>query len=119
MLYLDRRVNETILLINNATGEQITLVVLNVKGKVITLGFDDSNKSHTILRKEVKQRQENHDNPNPFYRDRIPHWYKKTKKVEEKDSLQELVDDLIPTTESSDMTINTNTDDLVTTQSVA
>jgi len=98
MLHLDRRVNETILLIHNETGEEITLVILDVRGKNITLGFEDNNKSHTILRKEVKQRQENHDNPNPFYKDRVPHWYKKNKaKKEDKDGLAELVDQLIPT----------------------
>jgi carbon storage regulator CsrA len=100
MLHLNRKKNESIFIEHVDTGEVIELVVLEVKGKTVKLGFENESKSHTILRKEVKQKQLGNENPNPFYRDRIPSYWRTIKfPTPPSDGLEELVDTLIPSTE--------------------
>lgn len=77
MLYLNRRRNESTYIIDNVTKQEVEVVILDIKGDVIQLGFVDPDNKYTILRKEVKQRQENHELPNPFFKDKIPARYKR------------------------------------------
>lgn len=118
MLHLNRKKNEVIYLQNNSTGEIVTLVVLEVRGKTVKLGFENDSRSHTVLRKEVKQKQENHENPNPYYMDRIPKSYL-FKKEQQKNNpttfnkdekLEGLVDQLFNENSSNDSTTTTAND---------
>jgi carbon storage regulator CsrA len=72
MLNLNRKSNQSIFIRDNDTGKELELIVLSIEGKTVKLGFEGDSQKFTILRKEVKQREENHENPNPFYKDRIP-----------------------------------------------
>ena len=126
MLHLNRQKNQVIHLTHNESGDTVDVVVLEVRGKTVKLGFENDTKSHTILRKEVKQAQQNHADPNPFYRDKKPtpphqstpqrtSSYPLTSKTiqsipmvdmqEEVDGLEQLVDKLIPTTEDKTATV--------------
>lgn len=75
MLFLNRKPNEVIYIQDSETGETLTLLVTKVHGKTVTLGFENDSKKFTILRKEVKERQDGKDFPNPFYKDRIPKFW--------------------------------------------
>lgn len=77
MLYLNRRRNESTYIIDNATKQEVEVVVLDIQGNVVQLGFVDQANNYTILRKEVRQRQEGHELPNPFFKDKVPAKYKK------------------------------------------
>jgi carbon storage regulator CsrA len=103
MLHLNRKPNESIYIIDNETGHTVELVILEVKGKTVKLGFENADRSSTILRKEIKQKKENHDNPNPYYKDKIPQFFRSTKPVEEvNDGLEQYVNDLIPATDTEE-----------------
>lgn len=98
MLFLDRKKNQSIELYNKKTGEVIHVIILDVHGGNIRLGFEDPTNSCTILRKEVRQRNEGSATPNPFYDDRIPNTHKPSIQKElESDPLMTLLDELIPT----------------------
>ncbi len=112
MLHLNRKKSEVIHLTHNDSGETVDIVVLEIKGRTVKLGFENASKSHTILRKEVKQAQEKNTDPNPYYRDKKPtqvyqgysdrQGMKSIPMVDMKetvDGLEQLVDELIPTTE--------------------
>lgn len=106
MLHLNRKKNEVIHLIHNETGQTIDVVVLEIRGKTVKLGFEDDTKSHTVLRKEVRQAQQQYKDPNPYYKDRKPtppqiHGLPLLDMREEVDGLEKLVDELIPTTEET------------------
>jgi sRNA-binding carbon storage regulator CsrA len=111
MLHLNRKQGEVIHLTHKGSGETIDLVVLEVRGKTVKLGFEDAAKSHTVLRKEVRQAQEGFSNPNPYYRDEKPvinqhkpYGITKVPLIDMKtavDDLQQIVDELIPTTEET------------------
>lgn len=85
MLYLNRKVNETIVVIDNATGKQFQVVVLDAYPKyneerrvyeaTVKIGLEDVDKNYTFLRKEVLQREAKNPNPNPFYKDQLPSWW--------------------------------------------
>lgn len=77
MLYFNRCRNESTYIIDNKTKQEIEVVILDIQDNVVQLGFVDPDNNYTILRKEVKQRQENHELPNPFFKDRIPARYKR------------------------------------------
>jgi carbon storage regulator CsrA len=105
MLHLNRKPNESIIIIDNETGHQVELVVLEVKGKTVKLGFANEDKSSTILRKEIKQKKENHPNPNPYYKDKIPHFFRSVNQQVEtppNDGLEKYIGELIPTTEETE-----------------
>lgn len=110
MLHLNRKKGEVIHLIHNQTGEQVDLVILEVKGKIVKIGFENDTKTHTILRKEVRQAQQKHTSPNPWYKDQKPTYNNHESRLGIKnipmvdmqktvDGLEQLVDELIPTTE--------------------
>ncbi len=99
MLHLDRKKNQSVELYHKGTGQVIHVIVLDIQGKNVRLGFEDSTNSSTILRKEVRQRNEGKDNPNPFYDDRIPNYHKPKESLP--DPLEALLDELIPNTEDS------------------
>lgn len=115
MLHLNRKKNEVIHLTHNESGETVDIVILEIKGRTVKLGFENPSKSHTILRKEVKQSQDKNTDPNPYYRDKKPtplyQGYTDTRQgiknipmvdmVEAVDGLEQLVDSLIPTTEEA------------------
>jgi sRNA-binding carbon storage regulator CsrA len=116
MLHLNRQKNQVIHLTHNESGDTVDVVVLEVRGKTVKLGFENDTKSHTILRKEVKQAQQNHADPNPFYRDKKPTPYEgrplgrvstipMVDMQEAVDGLEQLVDQLIPTTEDKSATV--------------
>lgn len=116
MLHLNRKKNEVIHLTHNESGETVDIVILEIKGRTVKLGFENPSKSHTILRKEVKQSQDKNTDPNPYYRDKKPtplyQGYTDTRNssgiknipmvdmVEAVDGLEQLVDSLIPTTDA-------------------
>jgi carbon storage regulator CsrA len=104
MLHLNRKPNESIYIIDNETGHTVELVILEVKGKTVKLGFENADRSSTILRKEIKQKKENHDNPNPYYKDKIPQFYRSTPRVEEtpNDGLEKYLDTIIPATDTEE-----------------
>lgn len=116
MLHLNRKKGEVIHLIHNQTGEQVDLVILEVKGKIVKIGFENDTKTHTILRKEVRQAQQEHPSPNPWYKDQKPtNSYNHDSRLGIKnipmvdmqktvDGLEQLVDELIPTTEEPEAT---------------
>ena len=101
MLYLRRRKNESLYIKDNNTGAEIELVILDIfeegKGpsrrKTVQLGFVDDAKRYTFLRKEVKQRVEDHPSPNPYYLDRMPIGYKPKSQEEINKRLKEVSDD--------------------------
>jgi len=67
MLCLVREPNQVVYIENPETGAILSLVVLSIKGKRVRLGFEDSDKSFTILRKELKENMEGKVEPSPFY----------------------------------------------------
>ena len=67
MLCLVREANQVVYIENPETGDILTLVVLSIKGKRVRLGFEDSNKSFTILRKELKENMAGKVDPSPYY----------------------------------------------------
>jgi carbon storage regulator CsrA len=81
MLHLNRKVNEVIEIVDNQSGKKTELVVLEIRGKTVKLGFHNPDMSCTILRKEIRQKKEQHANPNPYYMDRFPHHKKYTPPV--------------------------------------
>lgn len=97
MLYLDRKKNQSIELKDKTTGNVVHVVILDIQGKNVRIGFEDESNSHTILRKEVRQRNEGLPDANPFYQDRIPN--KPPKKESAPDPLEALLDELIPSTD--------------------
>jgi sRNA-binding carbon storage regulator CsrA len=115
MLHLNRKKNEVIHLVHNESGDTVDLVVLEIRGKTVKLGFENDTKSHTILRKEVRQAQQQFKDPNPYYKDKKPtHTYvgrptgmNNIPMVDMQaatDDLEQLVDTLIPTTEDNSAT---------------
>ena len=84
MLCLNRKVNEVIY-IKDSNGKELTLVVVNIKGKIVRLGFqeEDGERSFTVLRKEVKERIDNKEGANPYYKDQET--YVETRKYAKKE----------------------------------
>lgn len=104
MLNLNRKPGEAIYIRREGTDEVLTLVVLSIKSdkQIVTLGFENETKEFSILRKEVQERDEGKELPNPFYKDRIPtYWinkkHKKHMEAKEQDTpaTEAAVEDLI------------------------
>jgi carbon storage regulator CsrA len=69
MLLLTRKIGEVIYIIDNETGKEVTLVVSDIQQNNVKIGLEDNDKNYTFLRKEVREREEGKENPNPYYKD--------------------------------------------------
>ena len=57
MLFLGRKENESIVIINNNNGEKLTVTVNKLQLGKVKLGFSDSNGYFTIIREELNDGQ--------------------------------------------------------------
>lgn len=103
MLYLNRKPGEVIYVQKDGSDEVLTIVVTKIdyEKRVVTLGFENETKEFNVLRKEVKERNEGKELPNPFYNDRIPaYWLAKRKAATQQNdnatpSTEAYVDELV------------------------
>jgi carbon storage regulator CsrA len=69
MLLLTRKIGEVIYIIDNETGKEVTLIVSDIQQNNVKIGLEDPSRQYTFLRKEVREREEGKENPNPYYKD--------------------------------------------------
>jgi len=80
MLLLTRKLGEVIYITDNVTGEEVTLIVSEINQNNVKIGLEDPNMRFTFLRKEVREREEGKENPNPYYNDTPAKKSKKNRK---------------------------------------
>ena len=67
MLCLTREIDQVIYIENPDTGERLSLVINDIKGKRVRLGFVDPKLSFRILRKELKEAMDGVENPCSYF----------------------------------------------------
>jgi len=72
MLLLTRKVGEVIYITDKDTGKEVVLIISDIQNNKVKIGLEDNDQNYTFLRKEVREREEGKENPNPYYKDNPP-----------------------------------------------
>ncbi len=67
MLCLTREVDQVIYIENPVTGDKLTLVVNDIGGRRVRLGFVDPTLSFKILRKELEEAMNGAEHPSAYF----------------------------------------------------